>query len=175
MADPTVAGNNTEFQRVAKAAAALEDQVTAYSRYKDLLVALQEAKQLLRESDGELMFASSAANCHMADNAAEDQRFVSCRQIQKPEKRTISSVALGIWFLGDQEMAELAREEVETLSAELTTLTQELKILLLPRDPLDEKNVMLEVNFYCPCAECRAVNLFLVTRTPSTVLCMERA
>ena len=51
-------------------------------------------------------------------------------------------------------MAELAREEVETLSAELTTLTQELKILLLPRDPLDEKNVMLEVRPHWPL--CRA-------------------
>ena len=60
MADPTVAGNPTEFQRVAKAAAALEDQVTSYSRYKDLVVALQEAKQVLRESDGEPLSACSA-------------------------------------------------------------------------------------------------------------------
>lgn len=75
------------------------------------------------------------------------------------------SVALGIWFAGDQEMAELAREEVETLSAELTTLTQELRILLLPRDPLDEKNVMLEVSPHFPCVEQRAVNLIPVIRT----------
>lgn len=45
-------------------------------------------------------------------------------------------------------MAELAREETEVLSAELERLTKELKILLLPKDPLDEKNVMLEVHFY---------------------------
>ncbi len=57
MADPTVAGNPTEFQRVAKAAAALEDQVTAFSKYKDLVTALQEAKQLLRECDGKRMSA----------------------------------------------------------------------------------------------------------------------
>lgn len=71
MADPTVAGNPTEFQRVAKAAAALEDQVTAYNRYKDLVVALQEAKQLLRESDGEPLFNCSAAEWHTANDAAD--------------------------------------------------------------------------------------------------------
>ncbi len=42
-------------------------------------------------------------------------------------------------------MAELAREEIESVSNELNSLTKELKILLLPKDPLDEKNVMLEV------------------------------
>ncbi len=45
-------------------------------------------------------------------------------------------------------MAELAREEIEALSADVERLTKELEILLLPKDPLDEKNVMLEVHYY---------------------------
>ena len=52
MADPNIAGNATEFQRVAKAAAELEDQVSAYDKYKATQAALKEAKELLRESDG---------------------------------------------------------------------------------------------------------------------------
>ena len=52
MADPNVAGNATEFQKVAKAAAELEDQVSAYDRYKATQAALKEAKELLRESEG---------------------------------------------------------------------------------------------------------------------------
>jgi protein subunit release factor A len=55
MADPLVAGNPAEFQRVAKAAAELEDQVSAYDKYKQAQAALQEAKELLRESDGPLI------------------------------------------------------------------------------------------------------------------------
>lgn len=47
-------------------------------------------------------------------------------------------------------MAELAREEIESIGPELNRLTQELKVLLLPKDPLDEKNVMLEVSFPGP-------------------------
>ena len=42
-------------------------------------------------------------------------------------------------------MAELAKEEIEEQNAELVRLTGQLKLLLLPKDPLDEKNIMLEV------------------------------
>ena len=52
MSDPNVAGNATEFQKVAKAAAELEDQVSAYDKYKATQAALKEAKELLRESEG---------------------------------------------------------------------------------------------------------------------------
>ncbi len=42
-------------------------------------------------------------------------------------------------------MAELAREEIEQLQQQLDEQGDCLKILLLPKDPLDEKNIMLEV------------------------------
>lgn len=42
-------------------------------------------------------------------------------------------------------MAELAREEVAAQSQLLEDLARQLKVLLLPRDPLDERNIMLEV------------------------------
>ena len=46
---------------------------------------------------------------------------------------------------GDAEMRELAQEELATLQARRDALLQELKILLVPKDPNDEKNVMLEI------------------------------
>ncbi|MGI9371701.1 MAG: peptide chain release factor 1 [Hyphomicrobiales bacterium] len=45
----------------------------------------------------------------------------------------------------DKEMAALAREELDTLSARLEDLTSEVQILLLPKDAADERNVILEV------------------------------
>lgn len=45
----------------------------------------------------------------------------------------------------DMELKELARGEIEELEGALNELDQELKILLLPRDPNDEKNIFLEV------------------------------
>ncbi len=45
----------------------------------------------------------------------------------------------------DPEMLELAREELEEKKAALEKVTEELKILLLPTDPNDEKNVIVEI------------------------------
>src|SRR5499426_1999421 len=45
----------------------------------------------------------------------------------------------------DAEMRELAREELKTLEGRRDALLQELKILLIPKDPNDEKNVILEI------------------------------
>ena len=48
-------------------------------------------------------------------------------------------------LLDDPEMKELAQEELRQARAELERLEQELRILLLPRDPNDEKNVIVEI------------------------------
>src|ERR1044071_9152977 len=46
---------------------------------------------------------------------------------------------------GDRELAELAQAEIDELSSRQTTLEEELKRLLLPRDPNDDKNVFVEI------------------------------
>ncbi len=45
----------------------------------------------------------------------------------------------------DTDMRELADEELKSLGARRESLLQELKILLVPKDPNDEKNVILEI------------------------------
>ena len=45
----------------------------------------------------------------------------------------------------DPEMRGLAEEELPALTARRDVLLQELKILLVPKDPNDEKNVILEI------------------------------
>jgi peptide chain release factor 1 len=45
----------------------------------------------------------------------------------------------------DDEMREMARLEVETVQKKLDTTDTELKILLVPSDPNDEKNVIVEI------------------------------
>src|SRR5499427_6449879 len=45
----------------------------------------------------------------------------------------------------DLEIRAMAEEEIEQLEPELAKLEDELRILLLPKDPNDEKNVVLEI------------------------------
>ncbi len=45
----------------------------------------------------------------------------------------------------DPELREMAEEELENLEARKEKLEREIKILLLPRDPNDEKNVIMEI------------------------------
>jgi peptide chain release factor 1 len=45
----------------------------------------------------------------------------------------------------DREMRELAQAEIDELGPRQATLEEELRALLIPRDPNDEKNVFLEI------------------------------
>lgn len=46
---------------------------------------------------------------------------------------------------GDGDLRELAQEELETLKKRKPLIEDELKIMLLPKDPRDERNVILEI------------------------------
>jgi len=45
----------------------------------------------------------------------------------------------------DEELRTMAKEEVAELESTIVTLRSNLKILLIPKDPYDEKNVMIEI------------------------------
>jgi peptide chain release factor 1 len=45
----------------------------------------------------------------------------------------------------DPELSELAKEELPELEAELRNLTDKINLLLMPKDPNDDKNVLLEI------------------------------
>ncbi len=45
----------------------------------------------------------------------------------------------------DPEMKEMAKEELSDLEKQLDNLEQELKFLIIPKDPLDSKNIIMEI------------------------------
>ncbi len=45
----------------------------------------------------------------------------------------------------DPELRQMAADEVNRLGPEMARIEEELKVLLLPKDPLDEKNVVIEI------------------------------
>jgi peptide chain release factor 1 len=97
LADPDVAKDPSEFQRVAKARSSLEEVVNTFEVWKTTQDEWVGAKQILKEAGG------------------------------------------------DSELQEMAALEAGELEAKLEHLESRLKILLLPSDPNDDKNIMLEI------------------------------
>jgi peptide chain release factor 1 len=63
------------------------------------------------------------------------------KQLQEVEGQIAATREL----MKDPDMRELAEDEMNALLARQTALTAELKILLIPKDPNDAKNVVLEI------------------------------
>jgi peptide chain release factor 1 len=60
-------------------------------------------------------------------------------------KDVVSQLNAAEELVKDPEMREYAQEELGTLTAERDRLLAEIKLLLVPKDPNDEKNVVLEI------------------------------
>src|ERR1700741_3040883 len=69
------------------------------------------------------------------------ERFTTYREVLRRIGEARHILAEG----GDRELAELAQAEIDDLTAKQTALEDELKRLLLPRDPNDDKNVFVEI------------------------------
>jgi len=76
-----------------------------------------------------------------ADLAPLVQAFRRYRQVQK---ELADSQDL-LKDEADEELKALAREEIDSLKEKAAALEEELRLLLLPKDPNDEKNVLLEI------------------------------
>ena len=93
IADPEVISNQSEWQKLMKEHASIEDIVLKYREYKKAKQAMKEAEELMQ----------------------------------------------------DPEMKELAEAEYYDNKEQLPKIEEELKILLIPKDPDDDKNIMCEI------------------------------
>ncbi|MEL6495884.1 MAG: peptide chain release factor 1 [Cyanobacteria bacterium J06623_7] len=96
LADPDIATNPSELQKVAKARSSLEETVNTYHQWQSATEELEGAREILKETV-------------------------------------------------DPEMKEMASMEASELESQLEQLETRLKVLLLPSDPNDDKNIMLEI------------------------------
>jgi len=60
-------------------------------------------------------------------------------------KQVMAGLAESRAMLADPDMKEMAEEEIASLAPREPVLLEEIKVLLLPKDPNDEKNVILEI------------------------------
>ena len=96
LADPDIATNPDELQKIAKARSSLEETVMTYRKWQETIEELAGAKEILKEAI-------------------------------------------------DPEMKEMASMEISELEDQIEQLEKRLKVLLLPKDPNDDKNIMLEI------------------------------
>ena len=63
----------------------------------------------------------------------------------KKYKKVLEGIEQAKEMLKDPEIGEMAKEELKSLEEEKETLDSELEILLIPKDPDDDKNVVMEI------------------------------
>lgn len=95
LSDPKVIADQSLFQKLAKAQAALSELVETFQEYKRITADIETAEAMLAEESG--------------------------------------------------DDGELLGDELKKLRVEQERLTNRLKVLLLPKDPNDEKNVIIEI------------------------------
>jgi len=93
IADPDIIANQTEWQKLMKEHADIEEIVEKYREYKKLQNSIEDLKEMLN----------------------------------------------------DKEMHDLAKMELEEAQENLPRIEEELKLLLVPKDPNDDKNVIMEI------------------------------
>lgn len=94
--DPDVFSDQKKYKELMVEYSFLNDIVTAYTKYKDLIQTIADSKEMLEEED-------------------------------------------------DAEMKEMAKEEIKESEAQVEPLLQELQLLLVPKDPLDGKDIIMEI------------------------------
>jgi len=73
------------------------------------------------------------------------EEILQCYKAVKKLQNEITEARAFLEGESDSEMKEMAREEIEELSATLEQKTEELKELLAPRDPNDDKDAIVEI------------------------------
>lgn len=74
-----------------------------------------------------------------------DQVVATYRGFKDCEKQLEESKAMSKDADLDEEMAEMIASEIESLTEQLKAYEEKLKMMLLPSDPLDSRNILLEV------------------------------
>ena len=75
----------------------------------------------------------------------EQRELQSVAETYRAYQRAEADLEQAKELLGDPELGDMAKEELADAKERLSKLEQELRILLLPKDPNDEKNVILEI------------------------------
>ncbi len=94
--------------------------------------------------DPEVMKAQEVYQKYRKEHAELAPLMQTFRRYQHLQRELADNQAL-LKEETDEELKAYAREEIQTLKDQAASLEEELRLLLLPKDPSDEKNVLLEI------------------------------
>ena len=99
---------------------------------------MYEAASLVVSTDTTLIFTIRETLTFLS-------QLESTVEAYKKYKQVLSDLEAAHEMTHDPEMAEFAHEEIKTLTKEKEEIETKIKILLLPKDPNDDKNVIMEI------------------------------
>ena len=113
-----------------------------FDRLEDLVRRYEEVMNLLAEPD---VANDNARFRALMKEQSDLAPIVEAYKAYASHKQNIEDSLALLDEETDEEVKELAKEELNESKAEVERLEQELKILLLPKDPNDDKNVIVEI------------------------------
>ena len=119
-----------------------QEEIEMFDKLEDLLIRLEEILSELQEPD-----VASDPN-RFRKLMKEQSELTPIVEAYKEYKACKQNIEESLELLNeesDEDMRELAKEELNGSKARVEELEHELKILLLPKDPNDDKNVVVEI------------------------------
>lgn len=113
-----------------------------FDKLEDLLIRFEE---LLSELNEPSVVNDQRRFQKLMKEQSDLQPIVDAYKEYKECKETVGDSLAMLEEESDSEMREMLKEELNTAKARIEELEQELKILLLPKDPNDDKNVIVEI------------------------------
>ena len=102
-------------------------------------------QEMTTELSSPEVISDSARLQKLAKQHAELEEIVSKHRQYKQIEKDLAGAHQLVLESDDAEMRRMAQEEEKQLAAQKEIVERELKLLLLPRDPNDEKNVIVEI------------------------------
>ena len=119
-----------------------QEEIEMFDKLEDLLIRLEEILSELQEPD-----VASDPN-RFRKLMKEQSELTPIVEAYKEYKACKQNIEESLELLNeesDEDMRELAKDELNESKARVEELEHELKILLLPKDPNDDKNVVVEI------------------------------
>ena len=119
-----------------------QEEIEMFDKLEDLLIRLEEILSELQEPD-----VANDPN-RFRKLMKEQSELTPIVEAYKEYKACKQNIEESLELLNeesDEDMRELAKEELNESKARVEELEHELKILLLPKDPNDDKNVVVEI------------------------------